>query len=394
MTNYIAESIFIQGGNMIFFKRKKEKTECAVQTASAQKSVNPFKEIFSRSKEIILTERKIYKTIREAVPIIDVAISKLVKLMGGFKISHSNEALCHEINQFLREVKVGVCGIGIESFMQIYMNQLLTYGTAIGEIVLNEEGNKIAALYNSPLENIILKQESNNLKLKIMRSSGKTEIKYPELILISALNPEPGEIYGNSLLKGLPFMSEILLKIFTAIGINWERVGNTRFAITYNPGGDSDAFTKERAEQIAREWSIAMKNSVPTDFIAIGDIKIKAIGADNQILDSKVPVRQILEQIVSKFSIPPFLLGLSWSTTETMSTQQADLLTNELESYRRILNPIIFKICKIWFELKGFETDFEINWEYISLKDKLRDANAKFIETRTKELEMKMERYF
>ena len=109
-------------------------------------------------------------------------------------------------------------------------------------------------------------------------------------------------------MKGLPFVSSILLKIFTSIGNNWDRVGNARFAVTYKPPTDSpeQVYTKERVEQIASEWSKTMKNDVPTDFVAVGDVDIKVIGSDNQILDSKVPVRQILEQILSKLSIPPF----------------------------------------------------------------------------------------
>ena len=58
------------------------------------------------------------------------------------------------------------------------------------------------------------------------------------------------------------------------------------------------------------------------DFVAVGDVDIKVIGADNQVLDSQVPVRQILEQLVARTGIPPFMLGLSWSSTERMSTQQ------------------------------------------------------------------------
>lgn len=61
----------------------------------------------------------------------------------------------------------------------------------------------------------------------------------------------------------------------------------------------------------------------------MGDVDIKVIGADNQILDSEVPVRQILEQLIARTGIPPFLLGLNWSTTERMSAQQADLMTSE-----------------------------------------------------------------
>ena len=50
------------------------------------------------------------------------------------------------------------------------------------------------------------------------------------------------------------------------------------------------------------------KNGRVRDFVAVGDVEIKAIGADEQILDSEVPVRQILEQVVAKTGIPPFMV--------------------------------------------------------------------------------------
>mgnify|MGYP001527896479 FL=1 len=52
-------------------------------------------------------------------------------------------------------------------------------------------------------------------------------------------------------------------------------------------------------------------NSVK-DFVAVGDVSVKVIGADNAVLDSEIPVKQLLEQIVAKTGLPPFMLGLSW----------------------------------------------------------------------------------
>ena len=212
-------------------------------------------------------------------------------------------------------------------------------------------------------------------------------MKYPSLILLTVHNPEPGKLYGTSILKGLPFVSDILLKIYNTVGLNWERVGNVRFAVTYKPQNDAvdKAYAKERALQVASEWSRAMESSgAVKDFVAVGDVSIKAIGADNQILDSEIPVKQMLEQIIAKMGIPPFLLGLSWSTTERMSYQQADVLTSEIEAYRRELNPIISQICNMWLRMNGYEPDFRITWNSITLQDitelsqsRLHDAQAK-----------------
>ena len=383
---------------MNFFKRNKKNTQVAVQTAPSIENVtHPFREIH-KYKPFCSTELKLYSALREAVPVIDAAISKIVRLTGEFKISCEDKEIEYRLNKFLSSVQVNSCSEGVHNFISTHLNQLLTYGTAVGEMVADMESGTIHALYNSSLHDVRLEADRQNpLQLVISRKSGHGQYKaidYPELVLISALNTEPGNVYGNSLLKGLPFISDILLKIFNSIGMNWERVGNVRFAVTYKPPSDAGerAYAKERASQIACEWSKAMKNSLnPSDFIAVGDVDIRVIGADNQVLDSQVPVRQMLEQIISKLSIPPFLLGLSWSTTERMSSQQADILTSELEAYRRILNPVIIKICNMWLRLNGFASDISVVWDNINLQDEVQLANARLMSARAKEIEKRLE---
>ena len=115
-------------------------------------------------------------------------------------------------------------------------------------------------------------------------------------------------------------------------------------------------------------------------------MQIKAIGADGQQMDSEVPVRQMLEQIVAKMGIPPFLLGLSWSSTERMSSQQADMLTSELTAYRRILEPAILKICKTWLRLNGLDDTVEIDWNEITMQDEVDHANAAYLMAKTEQL--------
>lgn len=377
---------------MKIFKKKNNDNTVSVQTAVSNKKTHPFIDI-ENYNPLSKFKFRLYSSLRDAVPAIDAAISKLVRLIGTFKIECEDEETSFKVNEFLENIKVGICSTGIDSFIFIFLDQLLTYGTAIGEIVPNENFDNIVALYNSSLKNVELRCDSKSLELLVYRKSGGklSLIEHPEFIVISSFNTEPDQIYGNSIMKGLPFVSSILLKIFTSIGNNWDRVGNARFAVTYKPPTDSpeQVYTKERVEQIASEWSKTMKNDVPTDFVAVGDVDIKVIGSDNQILDSKVPVRQILEQILSKLSIPPFLLGLSWSTTEAMATQQLEVLNSELEAYQRLLNPIIRKICKVWMNFNGIKSNFKINWYNINLKDELRSANTRFLNARAEEIELK-----
>ena len=112
------------------------------------------------------------------------------------------------------------------------------------------------------------------------------------------------------------------------------------------------------------------------DFVAMGDVQIKIIGGDAPILDSQVPVRQMLEQLVAKTGLPPFLLGLNWSTTERMSTQQADILTSEIWALRRSVEPAVRKICRMFLAGEGLETQVDILWNDISLQDITQEAQA------------------
>lgn len=335
-------------------------------------SVHPFSSI-SASMTSAPVDTRLYMSLREAVPVIDAAISKLVRLLGDFKVTCEDKAAEEELSYFLENVSVGGTRNGISAFVGTFFDQLLTMGTAVGEMLVNS--STITHLYVSPLDRVYLSEGKSPLDIVISSetSAGNfVPVKYPELILLSVHNPEPGKIYGTSVLKGLPFVSDVLLKIFNTLGLNWERVGNVRFAVTYKPQNDAidKAYAQERALQVAKEWGNTMKAGGPVkDFVAVGDVSIKAIGADNQILDSEVPVRQLLEQIVAKLGIPPFLLGLNWSTSERMSYQQADILTSEIDAYRREITPVINRICRTFLNLHGYNCDFSVEWDNLTLQD-------------------------
>ncbi len=128
------------------------------------------------------------------------------------------------------------------------------------------------------------------------------------------------------------------------------------------------------------------KNGTVRDFVAVGDVQISVIGDGAPILDSQVPVRQILEQLIAKTGLPPFLLGLSWSTTERMSVQQADILTSELWALRRTMEPVLEKICRTYLALEGLDPRVEIQWEEISLQDLTEQAKAELYRLQAEKL--------
>ena len=335
-------------------------------------------------------EYRLYRSMREAVPILDAAITKLVRLTGGFSVEcgQGREALA----EFLRTVPCGRGQRGIHSFLSAYLDSLLTYGRAIGEMVVS--GGQLSALCWGDVNSIQIEEGTNPLDLTLCAPDEHGSLRplpYPHLLLLTTLNPEPANPYGVSLLRSMPFLTDILLKIYHTVGVNWERAGNVRYCVVCKPSGDSleRSAAASQAESIAKEWSAAMQDSktgTVRDFVAVGDVSVKVIGSDGQILDSEVPVRQILEQLVARTGLPPFLLGLSWSSTERMSRQQADMLTSELWAIRRAVEPALERICELWLRLNGFGGKPKILWDDICLQDLVEEAQAALYRAQTAQL--------
>ena len=326
-------------------------------------------------------EERMYRQLREAIPVLDAAVGKLVRLSGGFQVKCRDNVAQQRLEAFLKTVPAGYGQVGIDSFLGCYIDSLLTYGRAVGEIIL--VGNRVKGLCWGDVTALEVQQGDSPLDVELWGPDSKglmRPLPFPQLLLFTAMNPEPQHPYGVSIFRGMPFLADILMKIYATLGVNWERAGNVRYSVICKGDENMDpALAQERGKQVASEWARAMEDSksgTVRDFVAVGDVQIKVIGGEAPILDSQVPVRQILEQLVAKTGLPPFLLGLNWSTTERMSTQQADILTSEIWALRRTVEPALRKICRMFLACEGLDDRVEILWNDISLQDITQEAQA------------------
>ena len=228
---------------MKIFKKQKNGAAhtAAVQTARGNKS-----DLLLSRRRNDLAEAALYAAMREAVPIIDAAINKIVRLLGRFTVTCSDKTAEKLLRQFLASVPCGPVSRGIESFIASTADRLLCYGTAVNEMVLDGEG-RLCALFPADYDAVNITVGKDPLVPQITLRDG-TAILHPERVLISALSPEGGAPRGVSLLRGLPFISETLLKIYSCVGVNYDRLGNLRFAVTYRPsaGGRNARRTPRR----------------------------------------------------------------------------------------------------------------------------------------------------
>lgn len=377
---------------MKLFRKKSEKDSgFAVQSAVRENFLQNFLD-----SGIDCCEKELYDKLRFTVPVIDAAIIKIIRLTGGFRVISSDEKFQDRLDDFINNVPVGLTGKSLYTFIDNYLDSIITYGNAVGEIIINKNTGMIDGLYNGNICDIEIKCGNSPVERKYFLKNGREKIliRHPERILFTAMNPATDGM-GRSILRGLPVLSNILLRIYECIGQNYERIGNVRYAVTYKPSADygERAYSKERAVQIAKEWADGMNSAKfgqVKDFVAVGDVDIKVIGAENQLFNTEIPVRQLLEQLISKLSIPPFLLGLNWSSTERMSSQQADILTSELEYYRRLLTPVICDIGNAFMRLSGNNSVCHVEWDNINLQDEKELAEARLKNAQALEIESRL----
>lgn len=105
---------------MIFRKRKQTLSPAGAASVPQTAPQQPYGELM-RYTPLAPLEGRLYEMLREAVPIIDAAIVKLIRLTGGFTVSCTDGQAQRLLDEFLTNVPVGGCQKGIAAFLDTYL---------------------------------------------------------------------------------------------------------------------------------------------------------------------------------------------------------------------------------------------------------------------------------
>ena len=130
------------------------------------------------------------------------------------------------------------------------------------------------------------------------------------------------------------------------------------------------------------------------DFVTAGskdsEVNIKVIGADNMIIESEIPLRHVLEQIVSKTNLPSWMLGLYWSTTERMATLEIESALQDAKIRQLAMYPEFIRLFSTYLTMRGHKwktvttsIDKPGDWGFVfetpNLRDMVAKAQARFL---------------
>jgi len=369
------------------------------------------------------------EALRSSLGVLDGAMNRLVTVDGIIDVEGGNDKLVQLIQrELIAGIPVNDLQGGLQAFYAGQGNELYEQGFTVAEMVYDRRGRELIGLqvadskgvlfhrdpesgqlqtwYLPPMANAtgrrdgtdavetVLRNTAQQLNVAKIQGNGYTLVA-PERMIYSAFNPENGQPYGVSLLRGIEFVSQILLKMHNATGQAWERFGDPVFHVNYktkNRSLKSDALDKRR-QMLASDLHAALtakRLGNSADFTtAVGaddEITVTIIGGDGKVLSIEMPARHMLEQILAKTGLPAWMLGMQFSTAERMADNQAEVVLQESKTRFEARLHGLNRVVETWMRGRGLTWkpgDWNLTQKLPNLRDELKRAQAGFLNAQT-----------
>lgn len=328
---------------------------------------------------------KLYKHLLNTIPPLRRAITNYTYLVGTLEVT-ADDPLKTEIEDFLNGIKVDYLSQGYSTARNVRIRSRLAFGKCVSEMVPNNAGNDLYSIVNLDPETITLRENPDSpavLDVYQQQSGNWNGVLLDPFWVDVSLNDPETDPHGVSILKSIPFVSEFLLTLEECQKKVWERFGVPTYHNNWRPpeGWNDPEGTKATAIMTAIQSSFteameARQRGSVKDFFSSGEVTVDVIGAAEDELNFEIPYKSLMEQIVSATGQPPWMLGFSWSTTERLSTNQADLLTSTVNGIATEELHFSRRLVQRWLDLTGRQGEFELVFNPVSLHDAVETARA------------------
>lgn len=368
----------------------------------------------------------LYEALREAVPVIDGGIDRLISVDGIIDVEGGSDRLVAEIHEWMAAVPVNDTEYGLQAFYASQGNELYEQGFTVGEMIMGARGRDVAGLrvadskgvvyvraedrmrvfYHPPsvplnrradgLDQVetILQGRARQSSVSALTNWGFVELD--ALQLVSAVHkPEADNPYGTSVMRSLPFVAQILVKMQNATGRVWERFGDPIFHISYATKNAKlgEEEVRKRAGVIATDLGKAMaaKSRGQSVDLATGTgasdtVTIDVVGAEGEALQLEMPAKHMLEQITAAFGMPTWMLGIQGATVQGQSEQQAILVLQDAKTRFVRRRPGLERVVATMLRSRGRTWkagDWAVVQRLPNLMDVVREAQAAFLRAQT-----------
>lgn len=365
----------------------------------------------------------LYEALKEAIPMLDGALGRMVMLDGIIGVEAESDRMERTIRDWMEGVPVNDLEQGYQAAYASMSEELYEQGHGIVEYTYDDRGRDVIGLrvadskgtaflrerdrlrifYRAPrdpgprrldgldnIENILRGNVRGSVNASMLARAGYVELD-PLQLMIALHRPEADNPYGTSLLRSVPFVAQILLRIQNATGRTWERFGDPSFHVNYstkNRKVDS-AEAKRRADAVARDLAIAMEGKARGNSVDIGtgtaaddEITIDVIGAVAETLSIEMPARAMVEQFVAAFGFPAWMMGVSWSQAAGIAEPQSELVLQDARTRFSKRRGALERPVAAMLRARGITWkpgDWQLTQTLPSLHDELKRAQAEFL---------------
>ncbi len=331
-----------------------------------------------------------YEFLREAIPIMDSAIWRLVSLDGSIIVEGDKAALVDEIQDWLDNVPVNDLQSGIQAFHQNFSNEAFEQGFSLSEFIPSKRRDDIIGLRVADSKFIKFKRTDKGVTI-LQRSDDDRDYRElkPDALLYWSIHNENQNPHGTPLFRSCEFVAQVLATMHNALLNSWERFGDPSFSLIYKTSRKDGSNHQDRCEALRTDLASAVRAKrlgQSADFVhAIdkdSDIILKIIGADGQELSFDTPARHVLEQIVSKTGLPAWMLGMHWSTTERLAEFESEMVLADIVTRQSAKLPSLNKIVSTLLKMRGRswkKGDWELKYQQVNLHDIEKQARARFL---------------
>jgi hypothetical protein len=335
--------------------------------------------------------------LRQILPVLNGAIRRLSQLVG-FPEIEASPRLKRDIEGFLERVPVNRIQQGARVWHQAHLDNFFLFGRAHAEVVLTADRRDVFGVVEVHPATTGLRPTFGGFGMNVVQyqyGGGVPVTLVPELLLTSVHAMQGDDPNGSSLLKSLTWVGEILQKVYRALGNTYERFGVPTWWMNWLPPKEWNDPQGEQAGQIMslhraqlEQAMLNRANGRTSDIITVGDTKLEVMGAQGQELDYSEPSRSLNEQILADIGLPPFMFGFSWSSTERMSTAQAKMTTELIQSIQKSVEPALRQLIDLRQRLVGRTGRFELVWDKVSLQDELDSARSELMRAQADQIRL------
>jgi hypothetical protein len=340
----------------------------------------------------------LYRFIRENIPVVNGAIWVWARLCAspmefvargekGTERTGALKAHLEQLNTILASSRYGRFG-GVDRLCDLFFSSLFVDGAFAGSLRFDSQ-KRLAGFDPCDIRHLSFERDPDGAGWNIFHESeGQRRLLDPASFIYVPLDEDAIDPRGHSILQSIGFVSRIEQKLLDDMQKAQEKAGYNRLHVVIKKPerrmGETESAYVERANGYFDDTVTLFSGIRPADSaVTWDDVEIKTISPEGGAGNSwYLSHRAIVEDICAGVHLDPFMLGYSYSSTQTWARFKYELVLREIASVQKLAVRFFEWLVNGYLESAGAGFAIDVNFDndrVLSLLDQHR-ADQKEVE--------------